>query len=137
MHAMRLRAGDRLGPYEIVGVLGDGAMGEVYRALDTRLGRNVAVKVLRSAFTNDANRLARLEREGRLLSQISHSNICTLFDILEFDNAPVLVLELVEGETLQQRLLRGPMILREALRCASAIAAALEAARRNAIIHRV
>jgi tRNA A-37 threonylcarbamoyl transferase component Bud32 len=133
---MRLRAGDRLGTYEIVGLLGDGAMGEVYRARDTRLGRDVAVKVLRPAFINDANRLARLEREGRLLSQVSHSNICTLFDILEFDNAPVLVLELVEGETLQQRLLRGPMLLREALRCASAIAAALEAAHRKGIVHR-
>lgn len=133
---MRLRAADRLGPYEIVGLLGDGAVGEVYRARDTRLGRDVAVKVLRSAFINDANRLARFEREGRLLSQVSHSNICTLFDILEFDNAPVLVLELVEGETLQQRLLRGPMPLRESLRCASAIAAALEAAHRKGIIHR-
>ena len=133
---MRLRAADRLGPYEIVGLLGDGAVGEVYRARDTRLGRDVAVKVLRSAFINDANRLARFEREGRLLSQVSHPNICTLFDILEFDNAPVLVLELVEGETLQQRLLRGPMPLRESLRCASAIAAALEAAHRKGIIHR-
>jgi eukaryotic-like serine/threonine-protein kinase len=133
---MRLRAGDRLGPYQIVGLLGDGAMGEVYRARDTRLGRDVAVKVLRPAFINDAARLARLEREGRLLSQVSHPNICTLFDILEFDNAPVLVLELVEGETLQQRLLRGPMQLREALRCASAIAAALEAAHRKGVVHR-
>ena len=133
---MRLRAGDKLGPYEIVGLLGDGANGEVYRARDTRLGRDVAVKVLRSAFVNDPNRLARLEREGRLLSQVSHSSICTLFDIVEFDNAPVLVLELVEGETLQQRLLRGPMLLREALRCASAIAAALEAAHRKGIVHR-
>jgi serine/threonine protein kinase len=133
---MRLRAGDRLGLYEIIGLLGDGAMGVVYRARDTRLGRDVAIKLLRPAFLNDANRLARLEREGRLLSQVSHSNICTLFDILEFDNAPVLVLELVEGETLQQRLLRGPMRLREALRCASAIAAALEAAHRKGIIHR-
>jgi eukaryotic-like serine/threonine-protein kinase len=133
---MRLRAGERLGAYEIVGLLGDGAMGEVYRARDTRLGRDVAVKVIRPAFINDANRLARLEREGRLLSQVSHSNICTLFDILEFDNAPVLVLELVEGETLQQRLLRGPMLLRDALRCASAIAAALEAAHRKGIVHR-
>jgi tRNA A-37 threonylcarbamoyl transferase component Bud32 len=133
---MRLRAGDRIGPYEIVGLLGNGAMGEVHRARDTRLGRDVAVKVLRPAFINDANRLARLEREGRLLSQVSHSNICTLFDILEFDNAPVLVLELVEGETLQQRLLRGPMPLREAMQCASAVAAALEAAHRKSIIHR-
>jgi tRNA A-37 threonylcarbamoyl transferase component Bud32 len=133
---MRLKAGDRLGPYEVIDLLGDGAMGEVYRARDTRLGRDVAVKLLRPAFIDDANRLARLEREGRLLSQVSHPNICTLFDILEFDNARVLVLELVEGETLQERLLRGPMPLREALRCASAIAAALEAAHRKGIIHR-
>ena len=133
---MRLTAGHRIGPYEIVGLLGGGAMGEVYRACDTRLGRDVAVKVLRPAFTSDANRLARLQREGRLLSQVSHPNICILFDILEIDDAPVLVLELVEGETLQQRLLRGPMPLRDALRCASTIAAALEAAHRKGIIHR-
>ena len=69
---MRLRAGDTLGPYEIVGLLGDGAMGEVYRARDTRLGRDVAVKVLRQAFTDDAARRARFEREGRLLSRVSH-----------------------------------------------------------------
>ena len=136
MHATRLKAGDTLGPYEIIGLLGEGAMGEVYRARDTRLGRDVAVKVLRQAFINDATRLARFEREGRLLSRVSHPNICTLFDILEFDHAPVLVLELVEGETLHQRLLRGPMALREALHSASAIAAALEAAHRKGVIHR-
>ena len=88
--------GTTLGDYVLGPLVGSGAMGEVYRARDTRLRRDVAVKVLRPAFINDAHRLARLEREGRLLSQVSHSNICTLFDILEFDNAPVLVLELVE-----------------------------------------
>jgi len=98
-------------------------MGEVYRARDTRLGRDVAVKVLPAAFTHDADRLARLEREARLIAQVNHPNICTLFDI-------------VEGETLQQRLLRGPMPVREALRCAAGIAAALEAAHSKAIIHR-
>ena len=133
---MALKTGDRLGAYEIVGLLGHGAMGEVYRARDTRLGRDVAVKVLPAAFANDADRLARLEREARLISQVNHPNICTLFDIVEGQNAPFLILELIEGETLQQRLLRGPMPLREALRCASGIAAALEAAHSKGIIHR-
>ena len=136
VHAMRLTTGDRLGPYEIVGLLGDGAMGEVYRARDTRLGRDVAVKVLRPAFRNDAKRLARLEREGRLLSQVSHSNICTLFDIVEFDNAPVLVLELVEGETLAARLQRGPLPIDEAIDYARQIASALHAAHAKAVVHR-
>ena len=125
---MALKTGDRLGAYEIVGLLGHGAMGEVYRARDTRLGRDVAVKVLPAAFVHDADRLARLEREARLISQVNHPNICTLFDIVEEQQAPCLIFELVEGETLQQRLLRGPMPLREVLRSASGIAAALEAA---------
>jgi eukaryotic-like serine/threonine-protein kinase len=133
---MALKTGDRLGAYEIVGLLGHGAMGEVYRARDTRLGRDVAVKVLPAAFANDADRLGRLEREARLISQVNHPNICTLFDIVEGPNAPFLILELIEGETLQQRLLRGPMPRREALRCASGIAAALEAAHGKGIIHR-
>ena len=133
---MALKTGDRLGAYEIVGLLGRGAMGEVYRARDTRLGRDVAVKVLPAAFANDADRLARFAREARLISQVNHPNICTLFDIVEGHNGPVLILELIEGETLQQRLLRGPMPLRDALRCASGIAAALEAAHSKGIIHR-
>ncbi len=133
---MALKTGDRLGAYEIAGLLGHGAMGEVYRARDTRLGRDVAVKILPAAFAHDPDRLARLEREARLISQVNHPNICTLFDIVEGPNAPFLILELIEGETLQQRLLRGPMPLREALRCASGIAAALEAAHGKGIIHR-
>ena len=133
---MALKTGDRLGAYEIGGLLGHGAMGEVYRARDTRLGRDVAVKVLPAAFVHDTDRLARLEREARLISQVNHPNICTLFDIVEGQQAPFLILELVEGETLQQRLLRGPMPLREALRSASGIAAALEAAHGKGIIHR-
>ena len=133
---MALKAGDRLGAYEIVGLLGHGAMGEVYRARDTRLGRDVAVKILPAAFAGDDDRLARFEREARLISQVNHPNICMLFDIVEGQHAPILVFELLEGETLQQRLLRGPMPLREALRCASGIAAALEAAHSKGIIHR-
>ena len=133
---MALKTGDRLGAYEIVGLLGHGAMGEVYRARDTRLGRDVAVKVLPAAFDSDAERLSRFEREARLISQINHPNICTLFDIVEGQRSPSLIFELIEGETLQQRLLRGPMPVREALRCAAGIAAALEAAHSKGIIHR-
>ena len=133
---MALQTGDRLGAYEIVSLLGHGAMGEVYRARDTRLGREVAVKVLPAAFASDADRLSRFEREARLISQVHHPNICTLFDIVDGPHAPSLIFELIEGETLQQRLLRGPMPLGEALRCASVIAAALEAAHRKGIIHR-
>jgi serine/threonine protein kinase len=131
-----LTTGERLGSYEIVGLLGRGAMGEVYRARDTRLGREVAVKVLPTAFAGDPDRLSRFEREARLISQVHHPNICTLFDIVEGATAPSLILELVEGETLQQCLLRGPMPVRDALRCASGIAAALQAAHSKGIIHR-
>ena len=129
---MPLRTGDRLGAYEVIDLLGRGAMGEVYRARDTRLGRDVAIKVLPAAFANDPDRLARLEREARLISQVNHPNICTLFHLVD----ECLILELVEGETLQQRLLRGPLPLREALRYAAGIAAALEAAHSKGIIHR-
>ena len=133
---MALQTGERLGAYEIVSLLGHGAMGEVYRARDIRLGRDVAVKVLPAAFANDPDRLVRIEREARLISHVNHPNVCTLFDVVEGEHAPVLILELIEGETLQQRLFRGPMPLREALRCASGIAAALEAAHSKGIIHR-
>jgi serine/threonine protein kinase len=129
---MPLSTGDRLGAYEVIALLGHGAMGEVYRARDTHLGRDVAIKVLPAAFANDPDRRARLEREARLISQVNHPNICTLFHVVE----ECLVLELVEGETLQQRLLRGPLPLREALRHSAGIAAALEAAHSRGIIHR-
>jgi len=129
---MPLSTGDRLGAYEVIDLLGHGAMGEVYRARDTRLGRDVAIKVLPAAFANDPDRRARLEREARLISQVNHPNICTLFHLVE----ECLILELVEGETLQQRLLRGPLPLRDALRYSAGIAAALEAAHGKGIIHR-
>src|SRR2546421_6365160 len=107
---MPLRTGDRLGAYEVVAPLGYGAMGEVYRARDTQLGRDVAIKVLPAAFANDSDRRARFEREARLISQVNHPNICTLFHVVE----DCLILELVEGETVQQRLIRGPLPIREA-----------------------
>ena len=133
---MALQTGERLGAYEIVSLLGHGAMGEVYRARDIRLGRDVAVKVLPAVFATDPDRLVRIEREARLISHVNHPNVCTLFDVVEGEHAPVLILELIEGETLQQRLFRGAMPLREALRCASGIAAALEAAHGKGIVHR-
>jgi hypothetical protein len=129
---MPLSTGDRLGVYEVVAPLGYGSMGEVYRARDTQLGRDVAIKVLPAAFANDPDRLARLEREARLISQVNHPNICTLFHVVE----DCLILELVEGETVQQRLIRGPLPIREALRHAASIAAALEAAHSKGIVHR-
>jgi eukaryotic-like serine/threonine-protein kinase len=136
---MPLTEGDRLGGYEIVALLGYGGMGEVYRARDTRLGREVAIKILPAAFANDPDRLARLEREARLISQVNHPNVCTLFhigDAFEPHETHFLVLELVEGETLHQRLIRGPLELHEALRYAADIAAALDAAHAKGIIHR-
>ena len=129
---MPLSTGDRLGVYEVIAPLGHGAMGEVYHARDTQLGRDVAIKVLPTTFANDPDRLARLEREARLISQVNHPNICTLFHVVE----DCLILELVEGETVQQRLFRGPLPLREALRHAVGIAAALEAAHSKGIVHR-
>ncbi len=134
-----LTPGDRLGIYEIAALLGYGGMGEVYRARDTRLGREVAIKILPAAFATDPARLARLEREARLISQVNHPNVCTLFHIGDAaapHETHFLVFELVEGETLQERLIRGPLQVREALRCALDIVAALEAAHAKGIIHR-
>jgi hypothetical protein len=136
---MPLSAGDRLGSYEVVALLGSGGMGEVYRARDTRLGRDVAIKILPPAFAADSHRLARFEREAQLISQIHHPNVCTLFHIGDATNPDArhfIVLELVEGETLHQRLIRGALPVREALRYASDIASALEAAHQKGIIHR-
>jgi len=95
--------GRRIGPYEIVAPLGEGGMGQVYRARDTRLGRDVAIKVLPSAFTADAERLARFEREARLLASLNHSNIGAIYGLEESDGHPHLVMELVEGESLSMR----------------------------------
>src|SRR6266536_1672023 len=100
-------AGDKLGPYEILGPLGAGGMGEVYRARDTRLDRLVAIKALPDAFARDPTRLARFQREARLLASLMHPNVAAIHGLEEADGAPYLVLEYVEGETLADRLARG------------------------------
>jgi serine/threonine protein kinase/tetratricopeptide (TPR) repeat protein len=133
---MPLTSGARLGPYEIVAPLGVGGMGEVYRARDTRLDRSVAIKSLSQAFAGDAERLARFDREAKLLASLNHANIAAIYDLENVGGTPYLVLEFVDGETLTQRLARGPMPLRETLEVAGQIAAAIEAAHERGIVHR-
>jgi Tol biopolymer transport system component len=133
---MPLAPGARLGPYGIHDRLGEGGMGEVWRATDTRLNRDVAIKVLPAAFVNDKERLARFEREARLLAQLHHSNIAAIFGLEDADGVRALVMELVEGPTLAERLTAGPIPLDESLSIARQIAVALEQAHDKGIIHR-
>jgi serine/threonine protein kinase len=133
---MPLAPGTRLGTYEIVAPLGAGGMGEVYRALDTRLQREVAIKGLPDAFASSPERLARFEREARLLASLSHPNIAAIYGLEDAEGTPYLVLELVEGESLAQRLARGAMPVREALEVAGQVAAGIEAAHERGIVHR-
>src|SRR5215475_12150439 len=128
--------GKRFGAYEIISHLGTGGMGQVFRARDTRLGRDVAIKVLSGAFPTDLEQLARLEREARMLATLNHPNIATIHGIEEPEGMRAIVLELVEGETLAERVSRGPVSLKEALSISTQIAAALEAAHEKGIIHR-
>src|SRR6202795_3615087 len=107
---MTLAAGTKLGPYEIQSPLGAGGMGEVYRARDTRLERDIAIKVLPANLSSDPNLRQRLEREGKAVSKLAHPHICTLHDIGHQDGVDFLVMELVEGETLDQRLTKGPLL---------------------------
>jgi serine/threonine protein kinase len=104
---MTPRIGSKLGPYEIVGVIGAGGMGEVYRATDTRLGRDVAIKVLPEAFASNADRMARFEREAKLLASLNHPNIAHIYGLEESNGARGLVMELVEGPTLAERIKEG------------------------------
>ena len=133
---MTIAAGTKLGPYEIVGALGAGGMGEVYRARDTRLGREVAVKVLPAHMSADASGKARFEREAKTISGLNHPNICVLHDVGSQDGVDYLVMELVDGETLAERLAKGPMPLEQALKIGREIAEALDKAHRSGIIHR-
>ncbi len=133
---MTLDAGTKLGPYEVVAPLGAGGMGEVYRAKDTRLDREVAIKVLPSHLTANRELKQRLEREAKAISKLSHPNICTLYDIGNENGVDFLVMEYLEGETLAQRLSRGPMPLADMLRYAAEIASALDKAHRAGVVHR-
>src|SRR5437762_2943136 len=133
---LALVPGARLGPYEILSALGAGGMGEVYKARDTRLDRAVAIKVLPEHLSMTPDLRARFDREARAVSSLNHPNICTLFDIGHQDGVDFLVMEHIEGETLAQRLERGPLPVPEALRYAAEIADALDKAHRQGMVHR-
>jgi eukaryotic-like serine/threonine-protein kinase len=133
---MALTAGTKLGPYEIQSPLGAGGMGEVYRARDSRLGRDVAIKVLPPQLQADPDLKARFEREARAISSLQHAHICTLFDVGHQNGVDYLVMEYLEGETLAARLLKGPLPLDQVLTIAIQTADALERAHRSGIIHR-
>ena len=133
---MQLEAGTRLGHYEVVSSLGAGGMGEVYRAKDTKLGREVAIKLLLGEVSADPERLARLKREARVLASLNHNNIASLHAFEQEGDTNFLVMELVEGETLAERISRGPIPLDEALPLFVQIAEGLEAAHEKGVIHR-
>ena len=133
---MPLTAGTRLGPYEIVAPLGAGGMGEVYRARDSRLGRDVAVKVLPRQFAADPEFRRRLDREARTISSLSHPHVCALFDVGHHDGIDYLVMEYLEGETLHARLARGPLPVDQVLRVGIELASALAAAHQHGLVHR-
>jgi Tol biopolymer transport system component len=133
---MRLSAGTRLGPYEILSPIGAGGMGEVYRAKDTRLGRMVAVKVLSQDLSASPDVRQRFEREAQTISQLSHPHICALHDVGNQDGTEYLVMELLEGETLSDRVARGALPLDQTLRYGQEIADALDKAHRQGIVHR-
>jgi eukaryotic-like serine/threonine-protein kinase len=133
---MTIAAGTRLGSYEVVAQIGAGGMGEVYRAHDTKLGRDVAIKVLPPNFVNDPERLSRFQREARMLAALNHANIATIYGLEQSGGVSCLVMELVPGETLAERVKAGPLGIEEALKIAVQIAEALEAAHEKSIIHR-
>ena len=133
---MVLHPGDRLGGYEIVSALGAGGMGEVYRARDPKLQREVAVKVLPQRVVTDPDHIARFRREAQLLASLNHPNIGAIYGFEDVEGVPALILELVEGPTLADRLAHGPLDVPEALSVARQIAYALEAAHDIAIVHR-
>ena len=133
---MSLNAGQRLGPYEVIALLGSGGMGEVYRAHDTNLGRDVALKVLPTAFALDPGRLARFKREAQVLAALNHPHIAAIYGLEESPGGLALVLELVDGPTLADRLVHGPLPLDETWPIARQISEALEAAHDHGIIHR-
>src|SRR5687768_13078964 len=133
---MTVSAGTRLGPYEVLAPVGAGGMGEVYRAKDSRLGRDVAIKVLPAAFSADPERLTRFEQEARAAAALNHPNILAVHDVGQHDGSPYIVSELLEGETLRERLSAGALLVRKAVEYAVQIACALAAAHAKGIVHR-
>src|SRR3989442_2987739 len=133
---MSVTSGTKLGPYEIQSLLGAGGMGEVYRALDTRLDRAVAIWVLASHLSSSPELKQRMEREARAISSLSHAHICHLYDVGSQDGTDYLVMEFLEGETLAERLRKGPVPLNEMLKTGMEVAEALQVAHRAEIIHR-
>ena len=133
---MALTPGTTLGPYQVTTKIGEGGMGEVWQARDTKLDRDVVLKVLPEAFTQDPDRLARFEREAKVLASLNHPNIGSIYGLEEAEGVKALVLELVEGPTLADRIKQGPIPIDEALPIAKQIAEALEAAHEQGVIHR-
>jgi eukaryotic-like serine/threonine-protein kinase len=133
---MPILPGSRIGPYEILSIIGAGGMGEVYQAHDTKLGRDVAIKVLPANFVNDSQRLVRFQREARLLAALNYPSVATIYGLEQSGGVTCLVMELVPGETLADRIKSGPVPVEEALKIAVQIAEALEAAHEKSIIHR-
>ena len=133
---MPLTPGTRLGVYDITAQIGEGGMGQVYRATDTKLKRQVAIKILPPSLAADAERLARFQREAEMLASLNHPHIAAIYGLEESAAATALVMELIEGDDLSQRIARGAIPLDEALPIAKQIADALEAAHEKGIIHR-
>src|SRR6266851_2556659 len=133
---MSLASGTKLGPYEIQSPLGAGGMGEVYRALDTRLDRAVAIKILPDHLSSNPEARQRFDREARAISSLNHANICTLHDVGHQDGIDYLVMEFLEGETLAIRLVKGPLPPDQFLRYAIEICEGLERAHKTGVIHR-
>jgi serine/threonine-protein kinase len=133
---MSLSPGTRLGHYDVTALIGEGGMGQVWQATDTQLNRQVALKILPDAFADDPDRLARFQREARVLASLNHAGIAAIYGIEKSDETQALVLELVEGPTLADRIAHGAMPIEDALPIATQIAEALEAAHEAGVIHR-
>ena len=133
---MAITIGTQLGSHEIMALLGRGGFGEVYRARDKKLKREVAIKILPDEFSRDSERVARFQREAEVLASLNHPNIAAIYDLDEANGSRFLVLELVEGDTLADRIRRGPLPIDEALNIAKSICEALEAAHEKGVVHR-
>src|SRR5436190_20763103 len=133
---MGIVIGQQLGSYEITALLGKGGMGEVYRARDSKLKRDVAIKILPEEFSGDYERISRFQREAEILASLNHTNIASIYDLQEANGSRFLIMELVEGETLADHIRRGALPVDEALQIAKSICEALEAAHDKGIIHR-